>query len=81
MDVPDKLAEISIRLAENRFVASLKEVTDLVVLSIVILTVGGQHSLHDSTDGIVLHLDQQMNVVRHQAIGVKIEGKFRFLAL
>lgn len=79
MDVPDKLAEISIRLAENRFVASLKEVTDLVVFSIVILTIAGLHSLHDSTDGIVLHLDQQTNVVRHQAIGVKIEGKFRLL--
>ena len=49
---------------------TLKHVPDLLVLAIVILAVAGQNSLHDSIKGIVLRLDQEMNVVRHQAIGV-----------
>jgi hypothetical protein len=37
--------------------------------------------LHDPADEIVLHLDEKMNVVWHQAISVEIEGKFGFLML
>ena len=41
MDVPDEFAEILIRLAEDRLVAALKEVPDLLVLSVMVLAVGG----------------------------------------
>jgi hypothetical protein len=37
--------------------------------------------LHNPADEIVLHLDQKVQVVWHQAIGVEIEGKFGFLLL
>lgn len=76
MDVPNELAEILIRLTEDGLIAALKQVSDLLVLSVVELAVGGQHSLHDVTNGIALHLDEQMEVVRHQAIGVEVERKF-----
>src|SRR6185503_19715689 len=81
MDVPDEFAEIAIGLTEDRFVAPLKHVADLFVLAIVILAVAGQHSLHDSAKGIVLHLDQEMDVIRHQAVGVEIEWQLGFLVL
>ena len=37
--------------------------------------------MHDPAQEIVLHLDQKMNVVWHQAISVQKEGKFGFLLL
>ena len=79
MDVPDQFAEITIGLTEDRFVAPLKDVPDLFVFAIVILAVAGQYSLHDSAKGIVLHLDQEMDMIRHQAVGVEIEGQLGFL--
>ena len=61
-------------LAENRLVASLKKMADFLVLSVVVLAVAGKHSLHNAANRIILHLDQQMHVVWHEAVGVKIEG-------
>src|SRR2546425_12510717 len=55
--------------------------TNLPVLAIVILDVGSQQSMHHSADGIVLHLGQQMNMIRHQAIRINVKGQFRFLTL
>lgn len=52
---------------------------DLVVLSIVILTVSSEQSVHHATERIVEHLSQQMDVIRHQAVSVKVEGTFGFL--
>src|SRR6266566_1259340 len=54
---------------------------DLPVLSIVILAVSCQQALHHSANRIVLHLCQQMNVIGHQAVRVKVKWEFRFLAL
>ena len=71
VDVLHQLAQIPIRLARKRLIAALKQVADPGVLSIVILAVGGQHSLHDPVDRIVAHLEQQVDVVGHQAIGVQ----------
>jgi hypothetical protein len=41
VDVSHQLPEIAIRLAENRFITTLKEMADLLVLPIVELAVGG----------------------------------------
>lgn len=79
MNVSNQLAEITIRLAENRLVSALKNVPDLFVLAIVILAVARQHSLHDSADRIVLHFDQEVHVVGLQAVGVQIERQLLFL--
>jgi hypothetical protein len=32
-----------------------------------------------AADGIVAHLDEQMEVIRHQTVGVEIEGELRLL--
>ena len=41
MDVSNELPEIAICLAENRFIASLKKMADLFVLSVMVLAVVG----------------------------------------
>ena len=51
------------------------------MLAVVVLAVAGQHSLHDAANRIVLHLNQKMNVVGHQTVGIEIEGQLRFLLL
>jgi hypothetical protein len=55
--------------------------TNLPVLAIVILAVGGQQPMHHSADCVVLRLGEQMNVIGHQAVRVKVKRQFRFLAL
>lgn len=57
MDVSNQLAQIAIRLTENRLVPSLKEMADLLVLSVMVLAIAGKHPLHDPADEIILHLD------------------------
>jgi hypothetical protein len=37
--------------------------------------------LHDSANGIVTHLDQEVHVIWHQAVCVEIEREFGFLLL
>src|SRR5437588_7590043 len=59
----------------------LKQMADLPVFPIVILTVSGQHAVHHPANRIVLHLCQQMNVIGHQAVRIKVKREFRFLAL
>jgi hypothetical protein len=49
------------------------------VLAIVILAIGGQESLHDPADGVILSFDEQMNVIGHQAVGIEVEREPRFL--
>ena len=81
MNIPDKLGEVLIALAEDRLLSPLKQVPGLSVLAIVILAVRGEEPLHDSADGVLLPLDEHMNVIRHQAIGVEIEWQLGFLLL
>src|SRR5436190_18497579 len=39
----------------------------------------GLHSLHNAADGVILHLDQQVKMIGHEAICVEKEGKLGFL--
>ena len=73
MNVSDKLTQVHIRLAKDRFVSTLKDMPDLSISAIIVLAVAGQKPQHDAPDGVSLTLDQKMNVVCHQAVGVKIE--------
>ncbi len=79
MDVAHEFSKVAIGLAEDRFVAALKQMTNLLVLSIVILTVTGEQSVHNATDRIAKHLNKEMDVIRHQAIGVEVERPLGFL--
>ena len=75
MDVTDQLAEILIRLTENRFVPSLQEMPDASMSTVIILAIAGQHAVHDPPDRVRLPFDQQVHVIRHQAIGIEEERK------
>ena len=81
VDVSNQFAEIAIRLAEDRLVPPLKQVADLLVLSIVILTVTGEQAMHHATDPLVQHLRHQMHVIGHQAVSIQVEGSLGFLGL
>ena len=46
------------------------------------VSVAGEHAMHHSADCVLLALDQQVNVIRHQAKGVEMSsGRFTILAL
>lgn len=70
MNIADKLAEILLTLAKDRFVAPLKDVSHSSVSPIIILAVTGQKPLHCPSDRLGLTLDQQMNVIAHRTISV-----------
>jgi hypothetical protein len=77
--VPDQLGQVPIGLAKDRFVAPLKQMPGLLVFPIVKLAVCGQHALHNSAYGVVTHLNQQVKMIGHKAVGIKIEGESGFL--
>jgi len=77
--VSNQLAQIAIRLAENRFIAPLKQVPNPLVLAIVVLTVASQETLHDFAYLIFLPFDEQVRVVEHQTVCVEIERSLCFL--
>jgi hypothetical protein len=79
MDVSHEFSEVAVGLAQYRLIAALKDVTHLLVFSVVVLAVAGKDSLHDAADWIVLHLDEQVEVIGHEAVGVKEEGELGFL--
>ena len=58
---------------------ALKDVPYVSVLTVVILAVTCQQTLHHPPDALDLTFDQQVNVVRHQAVGVKKEPAGRLL--
>jgi len=79
MYVPDQFAEIFVSLTHYGPVSTLKQVPDLLVLAVMVLAVRCEHSLHNATNRVILHLDQQVKMIRHQAICVEEEGSLRLL--
>ncbi len=61
------------------FMSALKHMANVPVPAVVVLAVSGQNPLHYLPDRVRLPLDQQVNVVRHQAERVKIESRSFFL--
>lgn len=78
VDVPHQLAEVPVRLAQHRLVPALEHMPYLLVLPVIVLAVAGQHPVHDPPHRLRLPLDQQMNVVGHQAVRVDVEPKLPF---
>lgn len=79
MNIADEGAQIHVRLTKDRFVSPLKNVPDFAVFSIVILAVSGQHSKHYPPDRLRLPFDQQVEVVRHQAVCIEIKAELLLL--
>ena len=61
--------------------AALQDMTDLLMFTIVVLTVSGQHPMHDAPDCVRLALNQQVHVIGHQTVGVEKEGQLLLLIL
>ena len=70
MDVFNEAEEIGITVAQEGLVPSLEEMADGPVSSIEILGVRLAHALHDLGQGNLLRLDQQMNMIVHEDVGV-----------
>ena len=79
MNIADKFRQILIGLTQDRLVATLQQVSDIAISPIVILTIPAQQPVHDPAYWILLALDQQVNVVKHEAVGIEIERKPRLL--
>jgi hypothetical protein len=79
MNITHQFRQIPIRLTEDRFVAALQQVPDLAISPIVILAIPGQQPVHDPAYWVLLALDQQVNMVRHETVSIEIERKPSFL--
>ncbi len=73
MNVPDQLRQIRVALAKYRLIPSLQNMADVPVSTIVVLGVAGQKPVHYSPDVVSSPLYQQMNMIRHQTVCIKIE--------
>ena len=78
VNVSHQLGKICVRLAKYRFMPPLQQMPRPAVLAVVILCVARQHPMHDPPDIVSPPLDQQMNVIGHQTIRVKVEPQFVF---
>jgi hypothetical protein len=79
MNVTDKFSEVRSAFAEYRLMPALKDMPDPLISAVVILAVTGKHTLHNVSNGLGLPLQQQMSMVGHQAIGVKVKAGPVFL--
>ena len=79
VNVSHQLGKICVRLAKYRFMPPLQQMPRPAVLAVVILCVARQHPMHDPPDIVSPPLDQQMNVIGHQAVGVQIEWQLCLL--
>lgn len=66
-------------LAKDRLVPCLKNVSDVVVFTVIIPAVSAEDALHYAADRLRLAFEQQVNVVRHQAERVDEEWRAGFL--
>ena len=73
MDVADEPGKVAFALAEYRFMPSLKYMPNTSIPSVIILTVTGQNPLHHASNRFGLAFDQQVNMIGHKAIGVKVK--------
>lgn len=80
MNITNKLGEIRVAVTEDRLVSALKYVADVPVAPVVPLAVSRQHTLHYSPDRLLSPLDEQMNVIGHQAVSIDKETCLLFLS-
>jgi len=73
MNVAHQLQKVFISLTDDRLVAALKEVTDFAVREVEILGVRLLKSLHELGQGDSGTLQEQMDVVRHETVGVQAD--------
>jgi hypothetical protein len=70
MDVSDKTKEIGVPVAQDGFIPSLEKVTDHAISSVKVHSVCLVQALHDLGERYIPRLDQHMNMVVHEYIGI-----------
>ena len=73
MNVAHQLQKVFIPLTDNRLVTPLKEVADFAVGEVKVLGVGLLKPLHEFGERRSGALKEQMNVIRHEAVGVQAD--------
>jgi hypothetical protein len=81
MNIFHKRQQVGIPIANNSFVSALKEVAHGPVFPVKVHRIALIDALKYFREGRLSHLDQQMNMVRHQNIGIEEEGITVFIAL
>jgi len=75
VNVSDEFGQISVALTKYGLMPSLKNMSYVLVSSIVITAVSAEDSLHYLSDRLGLAFKQQMNVVGHQTVSVEKERR------
>src|SRR3989304_2793151 len=73
MDVAHQLQQVAIAVAHDRLVAPLKQMPAVTVCSVKSPRVSGQQRLHHPRRRSLLHFQEQMEMVRHQNVGVEVK--------
>lgn len=73
MDVTDQFQQISLPITQDRLIPALEEVSNAPIPSVVVLRVSKLYPLHDLGQGNLLSLDEQVDVVGHQHVGIKLK--------
>ena len=71
MEIADQLQEIGVAITEDRLVTSLKHMPSLVVAVVVVLAICELERLHGARQRDRAGLQQQMEVIGHQHIGIE----------
>src|SRR5712692_3895741 len=76
VNVTEQFLKIGVFLAEDRLVPALKKMADAAVAEVKVLHITGEQSLHDDRERELRYLDEEVEVVRHQTVGVSQEWSF-----
>jgi hypothetical protein len=81
MNIFHKRQQVGIPIANNSFVSALKEVAHGPVFPVKVHRIALIDALKDFREGCISRLDQKMNMVRHQNIGIEEKGVTVLVAL
>ena len=70
MNVAEQSEQILLLVADDRFVPALEKMTDLAIAAIEILGIGLLQSLHEFAQRCRTRLDEQVDVIGHEAVGI-----------
>jgi len=73
MDVTDQFQQISLPITQDRLIPALEEVPNAPMPPVVVLRVSKLCPLHDLGQRNLAGLKQQVDVVGHQHVGIKLK--------
>jgi hypothetical protein len=70
MNISDEFQKVLVFLADNRLIAAFKEVSGFTILQIELLAIRLLQALHELGQGVFGAFQQQVHMVRHEAVAV-----------